>query len=452
MNFERKILTSLNEWKKRKNHKPLILRGARQVGKTTLIKQFSKSFKHYIYLNLEKESDKTLFENNNDVKHILDTIFLKENIPLSLLNETLIFIDEIQESPKAIQLLRYFYEDVSDIHIIAAGSLLEFSLKNIKNLPVGRVEFLYMYPFNFEEFLNALKKTELLREINEIPLKPHAHQTLLEIFNLYTIIGGMPEIVKEYALNQSISDLQRVYESIWETYKNDIEKYSKNETERKIIKHILNVAQFSIEERIKFQNFGNSNYKSREVGEAFRHLDDAKIILLIYPTTETTVPIKVDMKKSPKIQFLDTGILNYSLGIQSTLLGMEDLSNSYKGKIIPHIVFQELISLNELSYEKPCFWVREKKQSNSEIDLVINFRDKMIPIEIKSGKKGTLRSLHQFMESSNHVYAVRIFGEKFSIDRTTTPNGKEFLLMNLPYYLTTKIKEYLTYFIDNHKI
>lgn len=272
----------------------------------------------------------------------------------------------------------------------------------------------------------------------------------MRLFHQYAIIGGMPEIIKTYINTGSISDLPKVYESIWTTYKNDIEKYTSNETERKVIKHIIQSAHLYLDQRIKFQNFGNSNYRSREVGEAMRNLDDAKIIQLIYPTTQVEPPIKPDYKKSPRLQFLDTGLVNHSLGIQGELLGLEDLNSAYKGALIPHLVTQELISLNTITNSKPNFWVREKTQSSSEVDLVIPFQNKIIPIEIKSGSVGTLKSLHQFMDQTNHPYAVRIYAGEFNIEKHKTPKGTPYFLMNMPYYLTTVLSQYLTYFTENN--
>jgi hypothetical protein len=163
------------------------------------------------------------------------------------------------------------------------------------------------------------------------------------------------------------------------------------------------------------------------------------------------IPIKPDMKKSPRLQFLDSGLINYKNGIQGELLAIKDLCTYYKGYLIPHIVRQEVISINNLSNTKPNFWVREKTQSSAEVDLLIQFKGKVIPVEIKSGSFGKLRSLHQFMERANHNFAVRIYGEEFSIQKVKTPNNKEFLLMNMPYYLGTKIFDYLDYFVIGNR-
>lgn len=453
MHFKRHLNKGLKQWKASSKRKPLILRGARQVGKTTLVNTFSKGYDYFISLNLERPSDLRYFEDYTDVKTIVDALFLTNNISAKDLSKVLLFIDEIQESPKAIALLRYFYEDLPQLHVIAAGSLLEHVMDKVKSFPVGRVSYLYVHPLNFLEYLNAKAQPIVLEALNEIPVKDFAHQTLKDLFHEYAIIGGMPEVVNTYLETNNVADLPEVYESIWATYKDDIEKYANNKTNARVIRHIMDTAHLYVDQRVKFQNFGNSNYKSREVGEAMRNLNDARIIQLIYPTTTLVPPIKVDLKKSPRLQFLDTGLVNYELNIQGDMLAIEDLNTAYKGAIIPHLITQELMSLNTINYHKPNFWVREKKQASSEVDLVVQFEDKIIPIEIKSGKEGKLRSLHQFMNETNHPYAIRMYSGKFSIEQHITPIGKKsYLLMNLPYYLGTKLENYISYFVNNHQI
>ncbi|NQX37843.1 hypothetical protein SAMN05421820_103155 [Pedobacter steynii] len=447
MSFKRNIENYLNSWKLRDSRKPLIIRGARQVGKTTLIRDFAKGYQHRIILNLEKPGDRRYFEDFDNVQTILEALFLAHTIPSSAMANTLLFIDEIQESPKAIQLLRYFYEELPELHVISAGSLLEFAMQKVQSFPVGRVEFLYLHPLNFQEYLEAVGKQELLGYLQSVPIKPVAHKLLMDAFHRYAIIGGMPEIIKMDVQQQSLSDLPRIYESIWGTYKNDVEKYTSNDTERKIIKHLMDTAPLYLDERVKFQGFGNSSYRSREVGEAFRTLDDAKIIRLIYPTTDLQPPIKTDLKKSPRLQFLDTGLVNYTLGIQLEMLAMDDLNRAYKGAVIPHLVTQELISLQSISAHKPNFWVREKSQSNAEVDLLFTHQDLVIPIEIKSGSTGSLKSLHQFIDASDHPYAIRMYAGTFNIEKAITPSQKPYLLMNLPYYAGTSLPQYVEWFV-----
>ena len=447
MAFKRTVESYLHQWKVSKSRKPLMIRGARQVGKTTLIQTFAKSYQNAIVLNLERKGDLRYFEDFEDVETIVEALFLANKISSSAIGKTLLFIDEIQESPKAIQLLRYFYEDIPELHVISAGSLLEFAMRKVHSFPVGRVEFLYLHPLNFQEYLEAIGEQELLNKLKTVPVKPVAHKLLMDAFHRYAIIGGMPEVVKTDVQQRSLSDLPRVYESIWGTYKNDVEKYTSNDTERKIIKHLMDTSPLYLDERIKFQGFGNSNYKSREVGEAFRTLDDAKIVRLIYPTTDINPPLKSDLKKSPRLQFLDTGLVNYSLGIQAEMLAMQDLNNAYKGAVIPHLVTQELISLQSISAQTPNFWVREKAQSSAEVDLLYSYQGLIIPIEIKSGSTGSLKSLHQFVDAVDHPYAIRMYAGAFNVEKAITPNKKPYLLMNLPYYAGTSLPQYIEWFV-----
>lgn len=448
MAFKRSIENHLNRWKLNETRKPLIIRGARQVGKTTLIRDFARTYSHAIILNLEKPADRRYFDDFDDVQTIFEALFLAHSIPSSAVSNTLLFIDEIQESPKAIQLLRYFYEEIPALHVISAGSLLEFAMQKVHSFPVGRVEFLFLHPLNFPEYLEATSKQALLEQLQEVPVKAFAHQSLMDAFHRYAIIGGMPEVIKTDVEKHSLSDLSIIYESIWGTYKNDVEKYGSNDTERKIIKHIMDTAPLYLDERIKFQGFGNSNYRSREVGEAFRTLDDAKILRLIYPSTDMQPPLKADVKKAPRLQFLDTGLVNYSLGIQAEMLAMDDLNGAYKGAVIPHLVTQELISLQSITAHKPNFWVREKAQSNAEVDLLYAYKKLVIPIEIKSGRTGTLKSLHQFIEASDHPYAIRMYGGALKVEKAVTPSKKPYLLLNLPYYAGTALPLYIEWFVQ----
>ena len=358
------------------------------------------------------------------------------------------FIDEIQESPRAIQMLRYFYEEVPDLYVIAAGSLLEFALKKVPSFPVGRINYLTLHPLNFEEFL-GIRNPIARQSLKEIPVGDYAHQILLDLFHEYAIIGGMPEIISLFSENNNIAALTHVYKELWQSYKDDVEKYAHNQTERKIIRHIIDTAPKETD-RIKFEGFGNSAYRSREVGESFRALDLSRIIQLVYPTTNIAPPVIADLKKRPRLQFLDTGLVNNALMLQGEMLGIKDLNNFYRGKIIQHLVAQEVISTQDDPYYKPHFWVREEKNSNAEVDLIYQYGKYIVPIEVKSGKQGTLRSLHQFIERTSHQYAIRFYQGVFSIEKAITPGGKPYLLMNLPYYLGTQISRYTAYLVENN--
>jgi len=447
MIYKRKIYSKLQEWKISSRRKPLVLRGARQVGKSTLIREFSKEYECFIELNLERKEDVQLFEINS-AKDIIEAALLRENISPSG-KSLLLFIDEIQESPKAIQLLRFFYEDFPDLHVICAGSLLEHALKEISSFPVGRIQQLVLHPFDFEEFLMAKGNDQILKLFDDSPIKDLAHDVIIKLFHEYVIVGGMPEVVKIYLESNTFTSIQEVYEEIWETYKDDVEKYGRNTTEKKVLRHVIETAAHE-KDRITFSGFGNSNYKYREVGEALRSLDKSRLMQLVYPTINIEPPQEIDFTRKPRLQFLDTGLLNYALGVQSQMIGLTDMNDFYRGKIIQHVVYQQLQAQSNSVDNKLHFWVREKSNSNSEVDLIYQYQQYLIPIEVKSGAQGRLRSLHQFIERSNHHFAIRVLSNRLSVERVKTPAGKAYILLNLPYYLSTRIPQYARWLTENY--
>lgn len=431
--FYRNAIQELRSWAKRDNRKPLILRGARQVGKTTLVEEFAKDFKVYLKLNLEKNVDAGLFESGAEIKELLTSIYLLNNQPRSK-GPTLLFIDEIQNSPKAVAQLRYFYEEAPHIHVIAAGSLLESLIDKTISFPVGRVEYMAVRPCSFNEFLGAMGETELKKYHDAATIPAGLHSKVLALFNTYTLTGGMPEIVAEYFYNRDIVSLQNIYETLLTGYRDDVEKYSTNETMRNVLRHILTVGWGYADERISFERFGNSAYRSREMGEAFRTLEKTMLLELAYPTTSAMIPLNPEPKRSPKLLWLDTGLVNYAAGLQKELFGVKDISDAWRGKIAEHIVGQELLTSDNRFSHKRYFWVRDAQGSSAEVDYVIQLGDLVIPIEVKSGNNAHLRSLHQFMEIAPHDIAVRFWANPMSIDNVETPTGKKFRLFNLPYY------------------
>lgn len=274
---------------------------------------------------------------------------------------------------------------------------------------------------------------------------------LLREFHEYAIIGGMPEVVKKYLEVNEMASLTPIYYSIWETYKADIPKYASNASERKTISFILDAAAGYIDQRITFANFAHSGLKSRDVAQAFQALDRARAIQLLYPATQTEPPLTQNLHRSPRLQFLDTGLVNHILNIQADMLMMDDLNAAYKGAVIPHLVTQEVISTQQFSSSKPMFWVREKTTASAEVDLVVVRGKYAIPIEIKSGKKGTLRSLHTYIDKTNHRLAIRMYAGPMSVEYQSTILGKkQFVLLNLPYYLGTQLEQWIDWFVENH--
>lgn len=446
--FYRNVITKLREWAEEENRKPLILRGARQVGKTTAVDIFSKEFEHYIYLNLEKKEDAEIFDRNLSFEKLTQAIFFTKNISFAKNKKTLLFIDEIQNSPAAVAMMRYFYESAKSLYVIAAGSLLETVIGNMQiSFPVGRVRYLFMYPMTFEEFLKARGEEEALKLYRQVPLEDFAFSKLLKLFHDYSLIGGMPEVVRFFNQKEDLLGLTPIYQALLTGYIDDVSKYARNPAMVEVIRHAIEAAPFEAGKRIKFQGFGRSNYKSREMGEALKTLEWAMLLYLLYPATVTEPPLSADFKRSPRLQFLDTGLLNYRAGLQGYFFKFDDLHSFYQGTLAEHIVGQELSALDMNKPKKVTFWVREQKQSNAEVDFLIPFKQYLIPVEVKAGKTGSLRSLHLFMDRANHTHAVRLYAGPLQIEDCKTQAGKSYKLLSLPYFLTAQIYPYLDWFL-----
>jgi len=443
--YQRNIVNELLKWKNSTDRKPLVLRGARQTGKTTVVELLAENYAQYIYLNLERENDKAIFTKFGSIDEIVRFIFLQHNKSLDKVCNTLLFIDEIQNESKAVAMLRYFYEEYPELNVIAAGSVLETLFDRSINFPVGRVEYRKMYPVSFNEFLGAMNEGQAAELYNTIPLPVFAHTKLLQLFHTYTLIGGMPEVVRKYAMNKDVTSLSSSYESLLTTYLDDIEKYAANKNQVQLVRHAIRASFYEAGTRINYQGFGASSYNSREMSEVLRILEKTMLLNLIFPTVQTEAPFMPDIKKSPKLLVLDTGLVNYFSGLQRELFGTRDLNEHYRGKIAEHIVGQELLASNSSVLYSLRFWVRDKKQSDAEVDYLYNFDGQMIPVEVKSGKSGKLRSLHQFLEMSNISVAVRFYAGQFQVEEHKTLNGKLFKLVNIPYFLVGNLRKYLEY-------
>ena len=351
---------------------------------------------------------------------------------------------------KAVASLRYFYEHKPQIHVIAAGSLLETLIDSHISFPVGRVAYKFMYPVTFAEYLMAMRETQAFELWQQLPCEDFAHLTLLKLFHQYALVGGLPEAVYTFTKNQDMMAVNAVYQNLMIAFLDDVEKYASNKSMTHIIRHVIQHAPLRAGSRIKFQGFGQSQYKSREIGEALRILEKAMLIKLVYPTTSVQLPAEINHKKSPKLQFLDTGLINFSANLQSSYFSLNDLNSIYTGKIVEHIVGQELVATYPLTNGSLKFWVRDKAQSNAEVDYVVPFEHYLIPIEVKSGTSGRLKSLQQFMERVEHSYAVRFYAGKIQQDELTTPSGKTFTLLNLPYYLVGCLYQYLEKIVNGN--
>lgn len=445
--FEREINKIFLEWKNRKKRKPLVIRGARQVGKTSAVNLFAEdSFKTYIYINLEQEDNLALFSRMNSVHELVQAIQLKFNKKI-IAGATFIFIDEIQNSSIAMNQLRYFYEEMPDLHVAAAGSLLEVKMKSEGfSFPVGRVEYCYMHPVTFEEYLSAMKETEALHYINSVKpekkIPTEIHNTLMKKYQEYLLVGGMPEAVARYVETKSLIDVDPVYESILTGFKDDVLKYT-SIAKAKYIQYLVEHASKYIGLPVKYENFGGSGFRSREMSEAFDVLEKAMVISRVYASASSQLPIVNNLKKSPKLLYLDTGLVNYQVGLRTEIMNIKDINAVYHGQLSEQITGQTLLSQAIRKNINLSYWYREQKGSISEIDYLISYHNRLIPVEVKSGKSGTLRSLLNFIDEGRNNFAVRIYSGVSGIEKIRTPNKKQFALFSVPFYLLHRIEQLL---------
>ena len=445
--FHRNISTLLIKWKNKRGRKPLVIRGARQVGKTSAVHQFGgAAFETYIYINLELEDNAALFARMQPVRDLLQLIQLKFNKKITP-GSTLIFIDEVQNSDIAMNQLRYFYEEVPDLHVVAAGSLLEVKMKSEDfTFPVGRVEYCYLHPATFDEFLAAQGETEALKYIFSVKpdtvIPEEIHTMMMKKFHSFLLVGGMPEAVARYAETRSFIDLDPVYESILTGLRDDVSKYA-SAAKTKYIQHIIEHATKYVGLQIKYEKFGESNFRSREMSEAFDVLEKAMIISRVFASASKQMPLMSNLKKFPKLLYLDIGLVNYQIGIRTEIAMMDDINAVYHGQVGEQIAGQTLLALNTRKNANLHYWYREQKGATSEVDYLIVINDRLVPVEVKSGKTGTLRSLHNFMDESRSDFALRIYSGNMRTEQITTFNKKKFTLFSIPFYLLFRIHKLL---------
>ena len=418
------------------------MRGARQVGKTTLVRLFAEEFEHYIYLNLEEKENAALFAADSSFEDLLSGVFFKANVRQDS-KRVLIFIDEIQNEPKAVQALRYFYEKRPDLYVIAAGSLLESLMGRHISFPVGRVEYMALHPCTFVEFLDAIGEEQLACRVEQIAVPQSLHDYTLDLFKKYMIIGGLPEVVANYAEHRDMVRLGGVFNALLSGYRDDVEKYASKSKEQDTIRYILNYGWTFAAHRIQFAKFTNTSFRSADVSNAFRILEKTLLLELVYPQTSASFPILPDLRKSPKLLWLDTGLVNYVAGMQEELLFTTDSDELWNGDIAEHIVAQELLGATTSFGEKRMFWVRDARNSQAEVDFLIRYKSHLLPIEVKTGSNSKLRSLHQFMDESRESMALRLWNGPMTSDIIARADGSTFTLYNIPLYYAGQLSEFV---------
>jgi predicted AAA+ superfamily ATPase len=437
--YNRAIYQNLNNWADNKSKPGLILYGARQTGRTSLVIKISKSFRQFIHLDLEEPADVDIFRRAGSASNFLDALFFLKTQHLSRRN-TLIFFDGACREPHIVALAEEIISQNPWIKIIISSSLL------FHQAPPG-FETLFLHPFSFTEFLQAIGNNEAVAAFEEVPFPVGGFHKLLGLFHQYSLVGGMPAVVRKFVQSKSLSSLKPVYEKILAEFYNGIGGLYLKKRKKDLLMITLQNAFLYAGTRIKFNAFGNVPYGSREMAGIFRYLEDNMLLGLYYPSTSVRPPVNVDRNKFPRLHLIDTGLVTYFSGIQKQMILAQDLNSLFEGQVLRHMIGQELLSVNVNDPDNLNFWVRDKAQSSAELDYIVVYGDMIIPVVVKSGEPGRLRSLHQFIDEAPHPYAIRLYAGNVNIRKAVTLRGKPYYLLSLPYFLACRIREHLKGFI-----
>ncbi len=452
--MQRQQLQFLKKWLQKKNRKPLIIRGARQVGKSTLVELFAKQHQQKLFnVNLERYPELSQVFSSKEPEQILQQI---EALPRMnrISHDMLLFLDEIQAVPEAIPALRYFYEERPELPVISAGSLLEFALSDHQfSMPVGRIQYLHIGPMNFTEFLAALGEDKLYHFIMHYELEQEigavVHQRLLQLLRSYYFVGGMPEAVAIFAETRSYREVSEVHNSIIETYREDFPKYAGSRNLNRMI-NVFNFAARHVGIKVKYSHFSRQE-QSVTIKKDLELLAMARVISKVVHSHCSGLPLQADIdEKVYKLLFLDVGLMNAICGLNwRNLSQLDEMKLINEGAIAEQFIGQHLQALlTETPNRELTYWLREGRSSNAEVDYVLALKGNIIPIEIKSGATGRLKSLHQFMGNKQIPVAIRFDASLPTVNHINTvinvgQQRKEvsYPLISLPLYLVERLNE-----------
>lgn len=430
----RSIESELKAWKEDDNRYPLLLRGARQVGKTYIIEKFGQLFESFEMVNFESQSEAIACFSSLDPVVILQKLELLTKRPIQV-GRTLLFLDEIQMCPQAIVALRYFKEKMPNLHVIGAGSLLEFALVSGKfSFPVGRVQFMYLYPVSFLEFVLALDGQEAIDQLNGVtldrPFDEVTHKRFIHKTKEYFVTGGMPAVVSEFQNTRSFLKQRRIQDLLLATYQADFSKYA-TEAEQKYLRILFEAIPSQIGQHFKYASI-DPHIKSRELKQALDQLKMAGLIHFILSSSASGIPLSTQVKsKKFKTLFLDLGLMQRALQVDPEVLLSNELIHIHRGALTEQFVGQELISYTDcFREEKLFFWEREHVSSSAEVDYIITINQMIIPVEVKAGAQGHLKSLMQFMKEKNSLLGIRI---------SERPLEYRDGILSIPFYLVKQI-------------
>jgi uncharacterized protein len=419
MYLVRNIDRELTAWRREKQGKPLLIRGARQVGKSTTIRHLAEQFGHFLEVNFEEQRQvHSLFEGDLDPRQLCENLSLLYNVPIQP-GKTLLFFDEIQSCLPAISALRFFYEKYPELHVIAAGSLLEFALADLPSFGVGRVRSIFVYPLSFDEFLRANGENLLLdaktKASPEQPLPEPIHQKLNGLLKRFFVLGGMPEVIATYVQGHDLTHCGQILDDLITSLRSDFAKYRKSVPFLRISEIFDSVVQQAGGKFVYAKAHSQSNHK--QIKEAVDLLIMAGWLIPITHTSANGLPLGAESDdKKRKLNLLDTGIFQRILGLNiADILFENEADVINKGAIAEQYAGLEILKAGSSYRPEPLyFWHREAKSSNAEVDYVVQKGQQIIPVEIKSGRQGSMQSLHLFLQEKKAPYGVRFSLENFS--------------------------------------
>jgi uncharacterized protein len=443
--MRRFALDYLKDWKSRASRKPLVVRGARQVGKSYLAHMLAEEcFENLLEINLELESDAASLFSSMDPGRILPLLEARFGQPVRPGN-TLLFLDEIQAAPELLASLRYFHEKLPELHVVAAGSLLDFALRDQQySMPVGRIEYLHLGPMSFEEFLAALGRDALLtfvRDYSTADQMPAAiHAELMRLISEFMVVGGMPASVAAFALSGGHRESEAERQAILSTYRDDFAKYAPRVDPRRLEKVFARIPLL-VGSKFKYTHVDREE-RSRELGRALELLCLARVAARVRHTGANGLPLGAEADdRNFKVLFMDVGLLCRSCGL--SVLEFDptaDIMAVNAGAVAEQFVGQHLLHCGEF-YAEPelhC-WMRQKSNSSAEVDYLLPVAGQVVPVEVKAGKSGTLKSLHLFLQEKDRNFGLRFNADVPSLlkSRTSVRGGdnRRFDLLSLPLYM-----------------
>jgi predicted AAA+ superfamily ATPase len=446
--LERLEINYLKSWATEPKRKPIVIRGARQVGKSTLVREFARLNDYsLVEINFERNPEYREAFTSRDPALILTALRLLTGQSIEA-GSTLLFLDEIQAAPEVLLALRYFYEEKPALHLIAAGSLLEFTLAEAQfSMPVGRVEYLHLGPMQFEDFLEAMGHPELsslirsisLTDLSNKPIPRPVHDKLLSLLRQYWVIGGLPEAIATYAQSGDFSQVARVQHSILATYRDDFNKYSRGSLKGRV-QLVFDQLPVVTGQKFKYAQV-SKDHKAAELAAALDQLCMARVAHRVCHTSANGVPLGAEVnKKFFKTLYLDVGLTCAALRLNVLDLNKKDLTLINNGAIAEQFIGQHLLYSGPF-YETPAlhYWVREAKSAAAEIDYLITSGQEIVPIEIKAGTTGSLKSLHQFLKEKQRGFGLRFNADVPSLLSNTTTltdtTSIQFELLSLPLYM-----------------